>query len=227
MSNYQIKIEEPCNENWNAMSPKEQGRFCGVCTKEVVDFTCMSDQEVKSYFTNYKGSLCGRFNSTQLVQKDERYFKLPDYTKKFIKAFATVFLIFSAYSSNGQMMGEPTIQGSVVCQSSYEITHKGIIYDTAGNGISGVSIYFYQNGSLKKSIKTSPNGRYSLTLKNGAYEVSIYKRGYQKFKADVIVSANGTVEDFELKKEISEPIDRPIMGKIQIMGAPRMIHHKK
>lgn len=227
MSNYQIKIDEPCHENWDAMSPKEQGRFCGVCAKDVVDFTSMSDQEVKSYFVNYKGSICGRFNSNQLHQKDARYFSLTDYTKRFIKAFATVFLIVSAASCDAQTMGKPMIKGDVVCTTNYEITHKGTIYGTDGMGIKNVALYFYQDGVLKKSAKTANNGSYTLTLKNGSYELIIHKNGFQKILTDIQVSASGTIVDFELIQSEEEEIDRPIMGQIQMMGAPRMVHPVK
>ena len=37
MSNF--FIPEPCHENWNKMTPQEQGRHCAVCSKVVVDFT--------------------------------------------------------------------------------------------------------------------------------------------------------------------------------------------
>ncbi len=54
-------IPNPCHENWDKMTPDEQGRFCSVCSKTVVDFTRMSDNEVLNYFSNYKnGSICGR-----------------------------------------------------------------------------------------------------------------------------------------------------------------------
>jgi len=46
----QLNIPKPCHENWNAMSPKEQGRYCGSCQKTVVDFSVMSDKEIVDYF---------------------------------------------------------------------------------------------------------------------------------------------------------------------------------
>jgi hypothetical protein len=48
-SNLKIIIPKPCHENWSAMSPKEKGRFCGSCSKTVVDFTKKSPSEIKEY----------------------------------------------------------------------------------------------------------------------------------------------------------------------------------
>ena len=219
MSQYQIKIDKPCHENWNAMTQKEQGKFCGVCTKDVIDFTSMSDQEVKSYFTNYKGSLCGRFNANQLEQKNDRYFTLPDYTKKFIRAFAMAFLMFTAIEMQGQAIDQ--IKGDVAYHSSFEITHKGLIYGMDGKGIKNVIIKFYQNGVLKKKTRTVGDGSYTLTLQNGNYEVHIIKLGFQTIITDIKVNEQGTVGDFELASVKKQPIDRPIMGMIK-MGKPVM-----
>lgn len=63
---FQINIAEPCHENWNKMSPVEQGRFCGSCQKNVIDFTTKSDEEIISFFNNYNGNSCGRFTDEQL-----------------------------------------------------------------------------------------------------------------------------------------------------------------
>lgn len=30
-----ISIPKPCNENWNEMTPDQQGAFCKVCSKVV------------------------------------------------------------------------------------------------------------------------------------------------------------------------------------------------
>jgi hypothetical protein len=64
--NVQLRIDNPCSENWDHMRPDHQGRFCSSCEKTVVDFTGMSDQEVISWMTQQKGNICGRFQGEQL-----------------------------------------------------------------------------------------------------------------------------------------------------------------
>lgn len=61
-----LTIPEPCHENWQQMTPNEQGRHCMSCQKTVVDFTLMSDQEVLHYISRASSAVCGRFNNDQL-----------------------------------------------------------------------------------------------------------------------------------------------------------------
>jgi len=63
-----LSIPKPCHEDWAKMNPNEKGRHCNVCCKTVVDFTSMSDTEVKYFFINKKKeeSVCCRFKNEQL-----------------------------------------------------------------------------------------------------------------------------------------------------------------
>lgn len=68
---YQIKIAEPCSEDWNQMTPTQKGAFCASCEKEVIDFTAMSNLELARKISEteknkQQGGLCGRFRPTQL-----------------------------------------------------------------------------------------------------------------------------------------------------------------
>jgi len=64
---FKITIPEPCQENWDKMTPKENGRFCMSCSKTVVDFTPMLPNEIQHFFIqNQKDRICGRFKNSQL-----------------------------------------------------------------------------------------------------------------------------------------------------------------
>lgn len=61
-----IQIPEPCHEDWNKMTPVDQGRYCQSCCKEVVNFSAMTDQEIISFLSKPRGKTCGNFSSDQL-----------------------------------------------------------------------------------------------------------------------------------------------------------------
>lgn len=60
-----ISVPKPCHENWNQMTPVEQGRHCDQCCKTVIDFTLLTDAEVINYLT-LENNVCGRFSENQL-----------------------------------------------------------------------------------------------------------------------------------------------------------------
>jgi len=62
---FKIAIPKPCHENWQTMTPNEKGRFCGSCSKTVVDFTQMDPSEIQYYLINNK-RVCGHIKQSQL-----------------------------------------------------------------------------------------------------------------------------------------------------------------
>jgi hypothetical protein len=92
-----ISIPTPCHEDWDAMIPNSQGRHCNSCVKTVIDFTNMSDEEVKHFFINKKEEkICGRFKNEQLhritieLPQNIFYLSMPAW-KKFLAACLLVF----------------------------------------------------------------------------------------------------------------------------------------
>ena len=111
-----ISIPKPCHEDWSKMSPNEQGRHCDSCAKTVVDFTAMSDDEVKHFFINKKEErVCGRFQQKQL---DQIVIDLPSNIfridmplwKKFLVASLVVFST-TLFSCNTSIDGQLTQNG--------------------------------------------------------------------------------------------------------------------
>ena len=64
--NISIHIPTPCHEDWNTMTPAQQGKFCAACNKKVTDFSLMSDKRILEYLTQHAGNICGRFDAEQL-----------------------------------------------------------------------------------------------------------------------------------------------------------------
>ncbi len=96
MQKLQLSIPEPCHENWQNMTPTDQGRYCNSCAKPVVDFSMMSDYEVLNYFsTRTDEKVCGRALPTQL----DRDMTMPRDPKKrrfwYWNYIAMFFMFFS------------------------------------------------------------------------------------------------------------------------------------
>lgn len=105
-----ISIPKPCNENWNEMTPEQQGAFCKVCSKVVVDFSSMSDEEVINYLEKKKEEkTCGRFRASQLSPYDLKInLRSVAAQKSFPKIFAaSLFIFFSSLFVCKSDTGEP------------------------------------------------------------------------------------------------------------------------
>ena len=67
MPDFKIEIAKPCRASWKNMTDAEQGKFCGECSKIVIDFTSMTTDEIQQYFLQHRDQkICGRFISTQI-----------------------------------------------------------------------------------------------------------------------------------------------------------------
>src|ERR1700747_3034004 len=99
-----ISINEPCHENWDAMTPNDKGAFCKSCSKDVVDFSKMGIEEIKSFFSKpQSGKTCGRFEETQLQELtfDDFFSKFRYWN--FAKKFAVIFFFtfgFALFSTD-------------------------------------------------------------------------------------------------------------------------------
>ena len=113
-----LSIPTPCHENWEAMLPNEQGAFCNACAKTVVDFTGMSDDEVKQYFLQHRGQkTCGRFDTAQVaapgIDLPALFSSSLPYWKKFLAAVIIAFGSLLTSCANNAL-GEPRITGDTI-----------------------------------------------------------------------------------------------------------------
>ncbi|WP_162143032.1 TonB-dependent receptor plug domain-containing protein [Chryseobacterium gregarium] len=81
-----ITIPQSCHENWDTMTPDEQGRFCSVCSKTVRDFTAASDEDIATAFSGISETACGQFKASQL-NRDLQYSHINSLFAKFAVGF--------------------------------------------------------------------------------------------------------------------------------------------
>ena len=171
-----LHVPVPCHENWNNMTPENQGRFCMSCQKTVVDFTAMADYELIQYFKNLKGNTCGRFTEDQLSTK---YALESKRRLNWFKYFVTILipaLLISARSYSQVTTKKkaaacatpiekkqkiPVTLGFVIpIQTSSEIT--GLVTNESGESLAGASIFIK---GTKEGLATDDNGNFILSTR--------------------------------------------------------------
>ncbi|CAN5906217.1 hypothetical protein BH11BAC7_BH11BAC7_33770 [soil metagenome] len=99
------RMNNPCPQDYEKMTPAENGRFCSNCCKVVVDFTKKKAEEIFDYLKSHSGT-CGRFNISQLqpapVSSGQKFSMR---LKRFSLALYLVFggLLFSTTACGGQV----------------------------------------------------------------------------------------------------------------------------
>ena len=128
---FAVTIPKPCHEDWQKMTPTNNGAFCSSCAKEVIDFTNMSDDDVKNYLLNRSDEkLCGRFNKQQ-IDRIKIYLPANIFTTKMAgwKKFMAIVLI--AFSSSligcdviysGATMGKVFVEQSTLTGDTNYVT---------------------------------------------------------------------------------------------------------
>lgn len=98
---FNLSISEPCHENFKNFPKTAKGGFCTTCTKEVIDFTKMTQEDVSNYFRNRMTTdTCGRFTKSQLYstiqpKKKNRFFN-------FLSGIAVVCLSLFSFKTEAQ-----------------------------------------------------------------------------------------------------------------------------
>ena len=156
-----IKIDKPCHEKWSNMSTTEKGKFCSMCTKEVVDFTSSTNAEIAAHLSKAEGSVCGRLYSSQVITKPEitsvRYFfnKARTYFAAFLAVMSVSALLSERadaqcrYPVKGKMKIDPIPEQST--SNLRETTIRGTV--TLGNSELPVPKAAVQVSSAGQVIK--------------------------------------------------------------------------
>ncbi len=118
MQKIKLSIPDPCQENWDNMTPGHQGRFCNSCAKTVIDFSQMSDPEVLNYFSRVKNEkVCGRMYPDQL---DRAIQSLP--TKTFLWRWNYIIAFFLFFTKAGAAKSPGGTVKQTLTQPGFEST---------------------------------------------------------------------------------------------------------
>ncbi|MCC7298574.1 MAG: hypothetical protein IT244_09600 [Bacteroidia bacterium] len=162
-----LSIVEPCNENWEFMSPSEQGRHCAVCSKTVVDFTKMSNAQLLDFFKTSKDDVCGRLRSEQLNKEIK---KIPIFYSTIRKWAMGLLLLFAADNSSAQQNDIEVIPltgpGSepIFQQTATDTTFRFTLVGGALNGDDGVYSIVVKRDIEVFEFERTPEGTFDIAI---------------------------------------------------------------
>lgn len=56
MRTIHLPVAKPCHEDWDAMDPRERGKFCQRCNKDVHDISSMTEDEAHEFLRERAGT---------------------------------------------------------------------------------------------------------------------------------------------------------------------------
>lgn len=129
---YFLSIENPCEKIlWKSMEKSDSGKFCDLCSKNVVDFSVLSDSEIIKIIENLSRDICAKMSASQ----SNRLLINPSERKRFHLS-KTITALLLVGSANGTLASElnTTKPNQIVVLDSFnsvnKITQKNLIVET-------------------------------------------------------------------------------------------------
>jgi hypothetical protein len=238
-----LHIDTPCHENWAAMTPTDEGRFCQACTKQVVDFSTMTDQQILHFLSKASGNICGRLGNDQLSRPLIPATEQPK-AKWWWTLLMPLLLVFDRaaaqkkplFMKQGEVAMRP-VDTSRACHdrvapaiATAHYTISGTVADEKGAPVAGAFVRAEEWG---RGTMTDSTGAYKLVADTYTDNVNISVSfiGYTTIKKEV--KATSVSLDFVLPLAeaavLQEVIVRSypsIKGQIR-MGGMSVVTHRK
>lgn len=222
----QLSIPNPCHEDWEQMSPCEQGRFCSSCQKTVIDFSTWGDRALYEFFSKNTAHICGNITNTQLSRK----IPVPYQPKSRLYRIAIacgLTLMFTqvpeAHSMVTQSIEMMESEGEVQPEEGKKNgTIQGRATDENDEPVVGAIVEVSTSGIKKGGAMTDIDGNYEIkNLPGGVYHVMGRYSSYKSINVkDVGLSETGTAHiDLNFRPQALEDVKiQYVRGLISTTG---------
>lgn len=221
---FRIDIPNPCKQSWDKMTTTKGGKFCDQCSAEVVDFSKMNLIELRDYFKENSGGICGRVKANQLSYLNQPVtLGKPNYhlgTKIFMVSSVALLLACDSSAQLGQGQSPSVKQfakGDEISNTDTKIfgnklfVIKGLITKMEDNTPVSKAIIRVSNSDM--IVKTDQHGKFKITVKgslNARIKLQVNHFDFMDQQTEIILDK--AEQHIELKLEP----ERFIMGEITI-----------
>lgn len=207
-----LRIENPCHENWEQMTPLEKGRFCDACQKKVHDFTNSSNEELINLPKLNDRHLCGRVKTSFLTEQFVAHQQKKQYLQ-YLKTFclaaiigfgASLFTVKSAVASNLNKLKNEYL---AIQDSIKFVEIKGVVRDKENKELLPFcNVMLMKGDSVIVGVTTDMDGKFSIKIDSKKIPEFDLKVQYVGYKNLLIKNIHPEKKElvFELEAEAVE-----------------------
>ena len=225
MENLKLSIPKPCNRSFAGMQPTQDGRFCGDCATEVIDFSKFSTAELKVWFNAHNGKVCGYFNEDQLQKvnaETQNKISWSSFSIKLLLASCfTLVATTKGFSSELTKKNQETFQSDQKSAVNFPADHTtadslikitGLIKDNdGGTPIPGVAI---REKSGTQTVRSDSNGKFSFQVNAKQNQQVSLVFSYPGYETKEVVINEGNIKN--LVVNLNE--DTKVMGEVVVVS---------
>jgi CarboxypepD_reg-like domain len=224
-----FSVPTPCPKSWAAMTPTADGRFCGNCQHEVVDFSRMTEAEVYAWLAQPAvGSVCGFFRVGQFAPVVAP--RPPRWRQWILAALAVLGLKPMELVEQAAAAPLPLPSGTTE-QADSHVVPKGtvtilgrVLDDSTGLGIAGAEIFI---GDTKYGAVTDAQGKFSFIMpqhwkpvQQGKVMLRVQGAPFEFESQTLAVAVSPSPQTLTITLKSLKDRGR-IMGKIKMHEPPR------
>src|SRR3982751_97989 len=225
-----VKIESPCNADWESMIGNDRVRFCKHCNLNVNDIDNFTSKELRRLLLTSRGRICFRYRVPAMALPRLHQI-VPRRVARFAAgAFSAALSLSTAavQQANATSLADsPSYVFRTIVQPSSLLDSgsvTGTITSQKGAPIDGATVTL-SNGdkNLVFSASTDAAGRFSFqSIESGYYDFNVQAPGYSPLRTEQLFLRAGdtTTAQWSLSPESLETAE--IQGKetsrVMIMG---------
>jgi hypothetical protein len=203
------------------MTPVEQGRHCGVCSKNVIDFTKFSDKELLDFLSTPQQNICGRFNNKQLNREiskplEPKQYSLPTtwlFGLSLLAGTIAAALPITTYAT--PTLIEQSLERKINKTPNGDSTRviKGFVKDsTTSENLVGVTVLIK---NTKIGVATDFNGKFILKVPKEYLDKDIVLEvRYLGYKTQFVAATNYNYLSVALSETELEIAGEVILGAV-------------
>jgi len=195
-----IRIESPCDADWDSMVGNDRVRFCEHCKLTVNDIDNFTSKELRRLLLTSRGRICFRYREPSLVLPNLHQI-VPRRVARFAAGAFSAALSLSAAAAQQANASSLSDSPSYIFRTAVQQTPSstsgsltGTITSDKGVPIDGATVMLSNTEkNLVFSVSTDAKGNYKFEfLETGYYDFSVQAPGFSALRPEQFFVSEGT-----------------------------------